>query len=144
MLVSHWRRNQRSPALASPLFFERVPRNWDSLFLYMPLIPLINSGPLVLAYLQKLGEFSLSLVIVFTAVSNLNRSLVFSSCLSFMFFHRVKEPKRPPPAKSVITAFCSRVARQHPSIGCYLPPNPFILFLGGAELLQLATRRASV
>ena len=49
-----------------------------------------------------------------TANLNLNCSLEFSSSLSFMFFHRVKEPKRPAPAKSVITAFCSRVASDIP------------------------------
>ena len=43
-------------------------------------------------------------------------------------------------AQEFITAFCSGVAVRHPSVGCYLPSNPFILFLGGAELLQLATR----
>ena len=40
-----------------------------------------------LVQLQILGEFSLSLVIVFTAVFNLNCSLVFSSTLSIRSFH---------------------------------------------------------
>ena len=43
-----------------------------------------------MAHLQKLEEFSLSLVIVFTAVSNLNRSLVFSSTLSIRSFEEKK------------------------------------------------------
>ena len=50
----------------------------------------------------------------FTAVSNLNCSLVFSSSLSFIYFRRAKVAKRPAPAKSVITAFCSRVASDIP------------------------------
>ena len=62
------------------------------------------------------GEFLLSLVIVFTAVFNLNCSLVLNSSLSFMFFHRVKEPKRPSPAKLVTTAFCSRVTSDIPRL----------------------------
>ena len=57
-------------------------------------------GLVIWAHLQKLVEFSLSLVIVFTAVSNLYRSLVLNSSLAFMFFHRVKEPKRPAHGKS--------------------------------------------
>ena len=40
--------------------------------------------------------------------------LYFSSSLSFMFFWRPKERKAPAPAKSVITAFCSRVASDIP------------------------------
>ena len=66
---------------------------------------------------------------------------IFFKSFSLNFFIAWKScKKRPSPAKSVITAFCSRVAGRHPSVGCYLPTNPFILFLGGAELLQLATR----
>ena len=45
------------------------------------------------ARLQKLGEFSLSLVIVFTAVSNPHRSHVFSSSLSIMSFWAQKDEK---------------------------------------------------
>ena len=63
-----------------------------------------------LIHLQILGEFSLSLVIVFTAVFNLNCSLVLNSSLSFMFFHRVKEPKRPAHGKSSRSLLCSGVA----------------------------------
>ena len=62
------------------------------------------------ARLQKLGEFSLSLVIVFTAVSNLNHSLVFSSSRSFMFFWRPKERKAPAHGKSSRHLLCSGVA----------------------------------
>ena len=47
--------------------------------------------------------------------------LYFSSSLSFIYFRRAKVAKRPSPAKSVITAFCSRVAGRHPSVGRYLP-----------------------
>ena len=50
----------------------------------------------------------------FTAVSNLNCSLVFSSSLSFIYFRRSKVAKRPALAKSVITDFCSRVASDIP------------------------------
>ena len=49
-----------------------------------------------------------------TALLNLNCSLVFSSSLSFIYFRRAKVAKRPSPAKSVITAFCSRVASDIP------------------------------
>ena len=61
------------------------------------------------ARLQKLGEFSLSLVIVFTAVSNLNHSHVFSSSLSPMSFGRPKGPKGPAHGKSSRTLLCSGV-----------------------------------
>ena len=50
------------------------------------------------------------------AVLNLNRSLVFSSSLSFMFFWWPKERKAPALAKSVTTAFCSRVASDIPRL----------------------------
>ena len=50
-----------------------------------------------LPHRQKSGEFSLSLVIVFTTVLNLNRSLGFSSSLSLMSFGRPKGPKGPAP-----------------------------------------------
>ena len=38
----------------------------------------------------------------------------FSSSFSFIYFRRAKVAKRPSPAKSVITAFCSRVASDIP------------------------------
>ena len=50
------------------------------------------------------------------AVLNLSRSLVFSSSRSFMFFWRPKERKAPALAKSVTTAFCSRVASDIPRL----------------------------
>ena len=61
------------------------------------------------AHLQKLGEFSLSFVIVFTAVSNLNHSHVFSSSLSLMSFGRPKGPKGPAHGKSSRALLCSGV-----------------------------------
>ena len=63
-----------------------------------------------LAHLQKLGEFSLSLVIVFTAVSNLNHSHVFSSSLSLMSFWRPKGRKGPAHGKSSRALLSSGVA----------------------------------
>ena len=67
-------------------------------------------GLVIGAHLQKLVEFSLSLVIVFTAVSNLYRSLVLNSSLAFMFFHRVKEPKRPARGNFSQALLCSGIA----------------------------------
>ena len=74
-----------------------------------------------LVQLQILGEFSLSLVIVFTAVFNLNCSLVLNSSLSFMFFHRVKEPKRPAQNKISHNSLLLTSRKRHPSVGCCLP-----------------------
>ena len=50
---------------------------------------------LILAQRKKLRGFSLSLVILFTAVSNLNRSHVFSLSHSLMSFWRPKGRKGP-------------------------------------------------
>ena len=62
--------------------------------------------------------------------SSLNSTAVLNLDCSFVFFFKSfytcflslkKHQKRPAPAKSVITAFCSGVAGRHPSVGCYLP-----------------------
>ena len=82
-------------------------------------------GLVIWAHLQKLVEFSLSLVIVFTAVSNLYRSLVLNSSLSFMFFWRPKERKAPARLKSSPPFLCSGVAGRHPSVKKVLPLEPF-------------------
>ena len=91
--------------------------------------------------LEKFYKTRFRSSLYYTAVFNLNcLHIFFFKSFSLNFSSREKLQKRPSPAKSVITAFCSGVAVRHPSVGCYLPSNPFILFLGGAELLQLATR----
>ena len=66
----------------------------------------------------------------FTAVSNLNCSLVFSSSLSFIYFRRAKVAKRPAPAKSVITAFCSRVASDIPRPAVICRKQLFVSSIG--------------
>ena len=55
------------------------------------------------------------------AVLNLNRSLKLSSSRSFMFFHRVKEPKRPARGKTSQALLCSGIAVQYPSVKEPLP-----------------------
>ena len=65
-------------------------------------------------------------------------------CIFFMsFFHVLLSPKRtkrPATGKISHNSLLLTSRKQHPSVGYCLPTNPFILFLGGAELLQLATR----
>ena len=66
-----------------------------------------------------------------TAVFNLNCSLVFYFKSFYTCFLSLKKhQKRPSPAKSVITAFCSRAAGRHPSVGCYLPQTAFRSSIG--------------
>ena len=77
-----------------------------------------------------------------TASLNLDCSLVFSSTLSIRSFHNWKEPKGSVTGKISHNSLLLTSRKRHPSVGCYLPTNPFILFLGGAELLQLATRQS--
>ena len=67
------------------------------------------------------------------------------TCIFFKsFFHVLLAPKRtkrPVTGKISHNSLLLTSRKRHPSVGCCLPPNPFILFLGGAELLQLATRQ---
>ena len=70
----------------------------------------------------------------FTAVSNLNCSLVFSSSLSFMFFWWPKERKAPALAKSVTTAFCSRVASDIPRLAVIYHKQLFVQASGTKQL----------
>ena len=61
-----------------------------------------------------------------TAVLNLNCSLVFFSSLSFLFFHRLKEPKCPahgPSSRSLLGSRCCIL--QHPSFVIRLPLQAF-------------------
>ena len=74
----------------------------------------------------------------FTAVSNLNCSLVFSSSLSFIYFRRAKVAKRPAPAKSVITAFCSRVASDIPRPAVICRKQLFVQASGTKQLASHA------
>ena len=116
--------------------------------------------------LEKFYKTRFRSSLYYTAVFNLNCLHIFSSSLSLLTFRRAKSYKSARHRQNIafgeswlrslikvqvnltfnslaqefITAFCSGVAVRHPSVGCYLPSNPFILFLGGAELLQLATR----
>ena len=75
-----------------------------------------------------------ALVVIFTAVSNLYRSLVLNSSLSFMFFWRPKERKAPAPAKSVITDFCSRVASDIPRLAVICHKQLFVQASGTKQL----------
>ena len=68
------------------------------------------------------------------AVINLNCSLLFSQSRSFMFFHRVKEPKRLALAKSVTTAFCSRVASGIPRLAVVFHKQLFVQASGTKQL----------
>ena len=68
------------------------------------------------------------------AVLNLNRSLVFSSSLSFMFFWWPKERKAPALAKSVTTAFCSRVASDVPRLAVVCHKQLFVQASGTKQL----------
>ena len=65
----------------------------------------------ILAQRKKLMGFSLSLVIVFTAVFNLNRSHVFSLSHSLMSFWRPKGRKGPARGKSSRPLLCSGIAK---------------------------------
>ena len=60
--------------------------------------------------------------------------LYFSSSLSFMFFWRPKERKAPAPAKSVITAFCSRVASDIPRLAVICHKQLFVQASGTKQL----------
>ena len=67
--------------------------------------------------------------------------LYFLQVFLSQLFHRVKKlQKAPVTGKISHNSLLLTSRKRHPSVGCYLPTNPFILFLGGAELLQLATR----
>jgi hypothetical protein len=61
-----------------------------------------------------------------------------------MFFHRVKEPKRPAHGKNSRPYLCSGAALRHPSVEKVLPAKPFIRFLGDADLPQLATAHSGI
>jgi hypothetical protein len=65
-------------------------------------------------------------------------------CRSVMFFHRVKEPKRPAHGKNSRPYLCSGAALRHPSVEKVLPAKPFIRFLGDADLPQLATAYSGI
>ena len=102
-----------------------------------------------------------------TAVLNLNRPLKFVSSLSFMFFHRVKEPKRPTPALGLLrltTPPFSHPVRcklrlhyarltaggivdlqseftsrkRHPSVGCCLPLKAVRCHSGAPGLVRFS------
>ena len=60
--------------------------------------------------------------------------LYFSSSRSFMFFWRPKERKAPAPAKSVITAFCSRVASDIPRLAVICHKQLFVQASGTKQL----------
>ena len=58
----------------------------------------------------------------------------FSSTLSFIYFRRAKVAKRPAPAKSVITAFCSRVASDIPRSAVICRKQLFVQASGTKQL----------
>ena len=60
--------------------------------------------------------------------------LYFSSSLSFIYFRRAKVAKRPAPAKSVITAFCSRVASDIPRPAVICRKQLFVQASGTKQL----------
>ena len=60
--------------------------------------------------------------------------LYFSSSLSFIYFRRAKVAKRPAPAKSVITAFCSRVASDIPRSAVICRKQLFVQASGTKQL----------
>ena len=79
-----------------------------------------------------------------TANLNLDCSLVFSSSLSFMFFHRVKEPKRPARGKSSRTLLCSGIAKAISFSQRALATWTFLLIFGwcGSSSVSHSPRRA--
>ena len=58
----------------------------------------------------------------------------FFSSLSFIYFRRAKVAKRPAPAKSVITAFCSRVASDIPRSAVICRKQLFVQASGTKQL----------
>ena len=62
----------------------------------------------------------------------------FSSSLSFIYFRRAKVAKRPAPAKSVITAFCSRVASDIPRPAVICRKQLFVQASGTKQLASHA------
>ena len=64
--------------------------------------------------------------------------LYFSSSLSFIYFRRAKVAKRPSPAKSVITAFCSRVASDIPRPAVICRKQLFVQASGTKQLASHA------
>ena len=93
-----------------------------------------------LVQLQILGEFSLSLVIVFTAVFNLNCSLVFSSSLSFITFSSREKVTKKRPAQNKIShnSLLLTSRKRHPSVGCCLPLKASRCHSGAPELVRFS------
>ena len=73
-----------------------------------------------------------------TAVLNLICSLVLNSSLSFMFFHRVKEPKRPAQNKISHNSLLLTSRNRHPSVGCCLPLKASRCHSGAPELVRFS------
>ena len=84
-------------------------------------------------YIYRTEAFALY-TFLFTTVLNLIPFIVYSNfSLSFPFFHRVKEPKRPSQTKIVVYSFCSRVALQHRSAVINLPLQSCLFRAGCCE-----------